>query len=191
MQALFIQTLFLFSAATVFCACQGRGPDPTAAASVAVPSAPGNDLRVAVQDNVPLYRSGPQQLTGPDAHLNKGTLVRVVRKQFGYSLVETADGDRGGWVANEALGVAPPETWVPRAMPVDNGASQPLESAQPPLGSASPPVGTGSPAIEGEKTNENPAISSPSKVQDQNDTSGQVPSSVAPPVESPFPIIAP
>jgi len=110
--------------------------------------------------------------------------VRVVRKQFGYSLVETADGDRGGWVANEALGVAPPETWVPRAIPADNGAS-------PPLGSASPPVETGSPATEGEKANENPAISSPSKVQDPNDTSGQAPSSVAPPVESPSPIIAP
>ena len=191
MKALFVQTLVLFSGVTVFCACQGRGPAPTGAASVAVPSAPGGDLRVAVQDNVPLYRSGPQQLTGPDAHLEKGTLVRVVQKQFGYSLVETADGDRSGWVASEALGVAPPETWVPRAMPVDNGASPPLESVSPPLGSASPPVETGPPAIEGEKTNENPAVPSPSKAQDQNDTSGEVPSSVAPPVKSPSPSIAP
>jgi hypothetical protein len=168
-QALFVQTLVLISVAAAFCACQGRGPDPAAAASHAVSSATGDDLRVAVQDKVPLYRSGPQQLTRPDAQLSRGTLVRVVRRQFGYSLVENPDGDRLGWVANETLGVPPPEILAPRAMPVDTGPPPPLGSASPPvgtppppLGSPPPPLGSASPPVQGENTNGNPAVSSPS-----------------------------
>ncbi|MGA8659725.1 MAG: hypothetical protein WB586_26695 [Chthoniobacterales bacterium] len=161
-QALFVQPLVLISAAAVFCACQGRGPDPAAAVSHAVSSATGDDLRVAVQDNVPLYRSGPQQLTRPDARLSKDTLVRVVRKQFGYSLVENPDGDRLGWVANDALGVPPPELLAPRATPVDTGPPPPLGSASPPVGTPPPPLGSASPPIQDENTSGNPAISSPS-----------------------------
>jgi hypothetical protein len=46
-------------------------------------------------------------MTGPDAVLEKGTLVRTIRKSFGYSLVQTAEGNQLGWVANEDLGSAP------------------------------------------------------------------------------------
>jgi hypothetical protein len=162
MQTRFVQTLVLSVAATMFCACQQRGPNPAAVASLAVSSATGEDLRVALQDNAPLYRSGPQQLTRPDAHLSKGTLVRVLQKQFGYSLIESTDGDRLGWVANEALGVPPPEVLAPRAMPAESASA-------PPLGSASPPL-----------------ASKP----DHNDTSRQAPTLPTPPLPEP-PLPAP
>ena len=73
----------------------------------AVASGTGDDFKTAVRDKVKMYQSGPQQITGPDAVLEKGTLVRMIRKAFGYSLVQTAEGNQLGWVANEDLGPAP------------------------------------------------------------------------------------
>ena len=108
MQAALVQTLVLFSTATIFNACQAGRPDPDAAAYAGVSAATGDDVRAAVRDKVPLYETGPQQLGMPDVNLEKGTLVRIVRKQFGYSLVKTVEGNRLGWVANEDLRVAPP-----------------------------------------------------------------------------------
>ncbi len=88
-------------------ACHSTGPDPNAAAYPAVSSGTGDDFRTAIRDQVKMYQSGPQQITGPDEVLEKGTLVRMIRKAFGYSLVQTAGGSRLGWVANEDLGPAP------------------------------------------------------------------------------------
>jgi hypothetical protein len=110
MQVVLVQFFVLVCAATMLSACQARRPDPQAAGYAAVSAAvTGEDLRITVRDNVPLYGTGPQQFTMPDASLQKGTLVRVVRKQFGFSLVETADGSQIGWVANDDLAVASPE----------------------------------------------------------------------------------
>jgi len=88
-------------------ACHSMPPDPNAAAYAAVASGTGDDFRTAIRDHVKLYQAGPQQMTGPDAVLDKGTLVRMIRKAFGYSLVQTAEGNQLGWVANEDLGSAP------------------------------------------------------------------------------------
>lgn len=88
-------------------ACHSTGPDPNAAAYAAVASGTGDDFRTAVGEHVKMYQSGPQQITGPDAVLEKGTLVRMIRTAFGYSLVQTAEGSQLGWVANEDLGPAP------------------------------------------------------------------------------------
>jgi hypothetical protein len=88
-------------------ACQSGKPDPDAAAYAAVAAGTGDDFRAAVRDHVKMYQSGPQQITGPDAVLGKGTLVRMIRRAFGYSLVLTAEGNQLGWVANEDLGPAP------------------------------------------------------------------------------------
>jgi hypothetical protein len=88
-------------------ACHSMPPDPNAAAYAAVASGTGDDFRTAIRDHVKLYQAGPQQMTGPDALLDKGTLVRMIRKAFGYSLVQTAEGNQLGWVANEDLGSAP------------------------------------------------------------------------------------
>ena len=83
------------------------GPDPNAAAYAAVASGTGDDFRTAVRETCKNVQLGPQQITGPDAVLEKGTLVRMIRKAFGYSLVQTAEGNQLGWVANEDLGPAP------------------------------------------------------------------------------------
>jgi hypothetical protein len=86
-----------------------RPPDPLKAAAAAAGPALGDDFRVTKRGDVPLYRSGPRQMAIPDTLLAKDTLVRVVRTQFGYSLVRT-EGGLLGWVASEDLGVpaAPP-----------------------------------------------------------------------------------
>jgi hypothetical protein len=104
------QIFVLFVSATILSGCQAGRPDPDAAAYAAVSAATEGDLRVTVRDNVPLYGTGPQQFTLPDATLPKGTLLRVVRKQFGFSLVETVQGNQLGWVANDDLAAAPPVT---------------------------------------------------------------------------------
>jgi hypothetical protein len=81
-----------------------RPPDPLKAAAAAAGPALGDDFRVTKRDDVPLYRSGPQQMAFPDNLLPKDTLVRVVRTRVGYSLVRTESGLLG-WVASDDLGV--------------------------------------------------------------------------------------
>src|SRR5258708_5242149 len=76
--------------------CKSGRIDPRAAAAVAL----GQDFKFVSRDKVPLYGSGPEQMGLPEATLEKNTWVRVVRREFGYSLVETQFGDLG-WVANE------------------------------------------------------------------------------------------
>ena len=83
-------------------ACRSRRLDPEAAAGLAVASALGDDFRSVARDQVPLYESGPGQMRPPEATLEKGAPVRVIRRQFGYSLVQTANGT-SGWVASEDL----------------------------------------------------------------------------------------
>ena len=102
-----LRTLGLVAGSLALNACHSTGPDPNAAAYAAVASGTGDDFRMAIRDKVKMYQSGPQQMTGPDAVLEKGTLVRTIRKSFGYSLVQTAEGNQLGWVANEDLGLAP------------------------------------------------------------------------------------
>jgi hypothetical protein len=102
-----LRTLVLMAGSLALNACHSTGPDPNAAAYAAVASGTGDDFRMAIRDKVKMYQSGPQQMTGPDAVLEKGTLVRTIRKSFGYSLVQTAEGNQLGWVANEDLGLAP------------------------------------------------------------------------------------
>jgi hypothetical protein len=89
-----------------FGACTSGKPDPNAAALAAVASGTGDDFKAALHNNTKLFQSGPQQLSGPDARLNEGTLVRMVRHQFGYSLVQTVATSQLGWVANDDLGPA-------------------------------------------------------------------------------------
>jgi hypothetical protein len=83
---------------------QEKKLDPNVAALTAVSTATGGGFKAALHNNVKLFQSGPQQLTGPDAVLEKGTVVRLVRQQFGYSLVQTVSSNQLGWVANDDLG---------------------------------------------------------------------------------------
>jgi hypothetical protein len=83
-------------------ACTTGRLDPQTAAAVAVAAAIGQDVKSVVRDKAPLYESGPEQMTLPEAMLEKDALVRVIRTEFGYCLVETQSG-KLGWVANEDL----------------------------------------------------------------------------------------
>ena len=83
-------------------ACTTGRLDPQTAAAAAVAPAIGQDVKSVVRDRVPLYESGPEQTTLPEAMLQKNALVRVIRPEFGYCLVETQSG-KLGWVANEDL----------------------------------------------------------------------------------------
>jgi hypothetical protein len=91
---------------TLVTACESERVDPRAAAAAAVAPAIGEDFKFVSRDNVPLYGSDPQQISLPNAMLEKGSWVRVIHTEFGYSLVETQVGDLG-WVANEDLGETP------------------------------------------------------------------------------------
>jgi hypothetical protein len=89
----------------IFCnlsACEVGRPDPQTAAAAAVAPAIGQDFKSVVRDKVPLYESGPEQISLPEAMLKKNAVVKVIRTEFGYSLIETQAGEMG-WVDNEDL----------------------------------------------------------------------------------------
>jgi hypothetical protein len=89
----------------IFCnlsACELGRPDPQEAAAAAVAPAIGQDFKSVVRDKVPLYESGPEQMSLPEATLERNALVKVIRTEFGYSLIETQAGEMG-WVASEDL----------------------------------------------------------------------------------------
>jgi hypothetical protein len=56
-------------------------------------------------ESTDFYRFGPQQGSGPDKKLEKGTLVNLIRPSFGYCKVKLSDGEQG-FVANEDIGRA-------------------------------------------------------------------------------------
>jgi hypothetical protein len=58
------------------------------------------------KDFSPFYSRGPQQIQGPDASLRQGDRLLLLRKEFGYSYVQLADG-RTGFVPNENIGTPP------------------------------------------------------------------------------------
>lgn len=58
-------------------------------------------------DYAPFYVLGPGQGRGPDASLQRGERVKMLRREFGFSYVEIKDG-RAGYVANEEIAPAPP-----------------------------------------------------------------------------------
>ena len=103
MRRLFLLGVLVLGVAGFGCVHR-RPPDPLKAAAAAAGPALGDDFRTTKRDDVPLYRSGPRQMAIPDTLLPKDTLVRVVRTQFGYSLVRTESGLLG-WVASEDLGM--------------------------------------------------------------------------------------
>jgi hypothetical protein len=95
---------------SILTGCRGA-IDPKTAGATAAAAATGQDYLVPIKDKVPLYVFGPQQLAAPDRLLNKDDLVRVVRTQLGFSLVQTLEG-QVGWVASEDLAAAPAETLI-------------------------------------------------------------------------------
>lgn len=62
------------------------------------------------------FKYGPAQGAGPDFNLLKGQRVTMVKREFGFSKVQTAEGETG-YVATEELAVAPPEVAPAVALP--------------------------------------------------------------------------
>ncbi len=91
---------------------------------------------VAVRDRSPLFRYGPQQGGAPEAQVPKGERVRMLRREFGYSLVQMADG-MTGYVANEDLAPAPP---LPEPPAVPAGGPGAWEDVAAPLPPVEPPL---------------------------------------------------
>jgi hypothetical protein len=95
----------LLAAAVLFSGCASETFAPEAAPEF-----------VVIRDRVAFYRFGPAQAGRPEAELSRSQRVRVLRKEFGYSLVQLED-ERVGYVANEDIAPAPPEEQV--SMPVE------------------------------------------------------------------------
>ena len=76
---------------------------------------PANAPEFLVQsDYTPFYSLGPGQERGPDASLQRGERVKMLRREFGFSYVEITDG-RTGYIANEEIAPAPPSEPEPVA----------------------------------------------------------------------------
>lgn len=86
-------------------------------------------LYAVVSDSAPFYRYGPQQGNGPDSHLPKDTLVKLIRPSFGFSKVQVLDGKNQGFIASDDIRLAPPAL-VAAAL-----------ATPPPVASVSPPRG--------------------------------------------------
>jgi hypothetical protein len=68
-------------------------------------------------DYAPFYTLGPGQGRGPDASLQRGERVKMLRREFGFSYVEIKDG-RAGYLANEEIAPAPPHEPESSARPL-------------------------------------------------------------------------
>lgn len=64
---------------------------------------------VVIRNASAFYRLGPQQAHGPDTSLRNGTQVKLLRREMGFSLVQLED-LRTGYLANENMAVAPPQS---------------------------------------------------------------------------------
>jgi hypothetical protein len=122
-QRLFLGTLYILALAGQ--GCQSR-PDPITAGVVAAQAALGEDYRVTTADQVPVYYNSPQQMGFPDAVLKKDSLVRFIRMQFGFSLVQTDAGETG-WVPSDSLKPAPDQVLLEHGLVYDP-QSQPVSS---------------------------------------------------------------
>ncbi|HEX8373138.1 MAG TPA: hypothetical protein VF585_10185 [Chthoniobacterales bacterium] len=89
-------------------AASGQQPAAAAQTTGATTSPDGQTYLVVKADFTPLYRTGPQQPTGPDQSLPKDTLVTLLKRGFGFSRVQLESG-LNGYVATEDLGPAPAE----------------------------------------------------------------------------------
>lgn len=106
-------------------------------------------------DYTAFYRLGPMQARGPDANLRAQTRVKLLRREMGYSLIQLED-SRTGYVANEALVVAPPRPPEPKPsiLPDDSSSSSRKKGR-----------GSSSPVYRGEQLNDiplpDPSVPSP------------------------------
>ena len=81
----------------------GAGCESTSGSAVATRRGVGEGEMFEVKaEYTPFYRNGPQQRGGPDVSLTRHRLVKMLKRGFGYSLVELEDGTPG-YVSTEDL----------------------------------------------------------------------------------------
>lgn len=97
-------TLLLWCLSLFLGGCASPGPQP-----------PTDQFLVSVPKSQ-FYKYGPAQAFGADFNLEKGQKVTMLKREFGYSRIQLADGQTG-YVATEELTPAPPEPPPPRATP--------------------------------------------------------------------------
>ena len=91
-------------------------------------SAPG---MIVVSEGAPFFIHGPAQSGGADRTLPGGNEVKVLRKDFGYSLVQLGDGQQG-YVDNEALIPSPYTPSTPaKVHPTRKRKKPPVPGAMP------------------------------------------------------------
>lgn len=102
-------------------------PAPVAAAPApTLPPAPADMFKVIV-DRTPFYNYGPQQPGGPSLSLEKGTMLTVLKRGFGFSQVRLKD-QQVGFVGNEDLAAVTPQEYaasISAGRPADLGALPP------------------------------------------------------------------
>lgn len=76
---------------------------------------------IVVSDFAPFYSIGPQQMTGPDASLRLDGIVRLIRREFGYSYVQLEDG-RFGYMPSQTIQPAPPRAPIASPTPAATGS---------------------------------------------------------------------
>ncbi len=100
-----------FLLSLILSACETTAPD----------SESGDGERIEITAaSTPFYRLGPQQDSGADMQLEKGTRLTLVKRSFGFSSVKLDNGWTG-WIATSDFGPASPEPEINTTMfPDDN-----------------------------------------------------------------------
>ena len=98
------RTLLLLCALLAFAGCVSTGPQP-----------PTDKFLVSVP-KAQFYKYGPAQAFGADFNLEKGQRVTMLKREFGYSQIQLADGQTG-YVATDEIAPAPPPPPPPRSTP--------------------------------------------------------------------------
>ena len=69
---------------------------------------PESDQYMVTSRRAYFYQFGPAQGSGPDFVLARGARVKMIKHDFGFSQIKTADGELG-YVATSDVSLAPPE----------------------------------------------------------------------------------
>ena len=121
------QIIVFFVATIVVTGCSEPKPNhPTTAV--------GGKFFAVTAESTAFYLYGPQQGNGPDKHLEKGTLVSLIRPSFGYCKIKLKTGE-SGYVSNDDIGLASPALVAAANTPVhsSNAARFRLDSPDPRL----------------------------------------------------------
>ena len=101
-----LSSRFSGSLLVLFALCGTSCSTPESAAPAAASNS-GQYYVVSARE-AKFFRYGPQQASGPDEKLAQGTLMTLIRPEFGYRKVQLSNGLQG-YVAGQDIHAAPPE----------------------------------------------------------------------------------